>query len=202
MVRIASSSSAFAMRSNVKAAVCCLLLWAPALVMAGAQVVFGDPVAWVNPYIGTGDGPIGYGGMMPFVTPPFGMTNWTPQTRQNKISGVSYKYDDTRITGFIGTHQPAIWMGDYGYVTLMPQTGAVKTDPASRGMSFTHGDEVVHPDFYSVWMKTDEGKRVRAEMTATERCAYIRFTFPAGKGSRVLVEASRPGIGGSRDHRL
>jgi putative alpha-1,2-mannosidase len=41
---------------------------------------------------------------MPFVTTPFGMTSWTPQTRQNKISVTSYNYDDTTISGFIGTH--------------------------------------------------------------------------------------------------
>jgi putative alpha-1,2-mannosidase len=34
---------------------------------------------------------------MPFVTTPFGMTSWTPQTRQNKISVTSYNYDDTTI---------------------------------------------------------------------------------------------------------
>ena len=93
------------------------------------SVAQGDPVDWVNLYIGTGSGPIGYGGTMPFVTPPFGMTDWTPQTRQNKVSGVSYKYEDTTISGFIGTHQPAIWMGDYGYVTLMPEIDALKTSP-------------------------------------------------------------------------
>ncbi len=58
---------------------------------------------------------------MPLVTTPFGMTNWTPQTRQNRISVSSYAYEDNTISGFIGTHQPAVWMGDYGYVTLMPQ---------------------------------------------------------------------------------
>src|ERR1700760_4019743 len=88
-----------------------------------------DPVAFVNPLIGTRSSKIGYGGTMPFVSPPFAMTNWTPQTRQNKISGTSYNYDDTTISGFIGTHQPAIWMGDYGYVTLMPQVGALRTTP-------------------------------------------------------------------------
>ena len=39
---------------------------------------------------------------MPFVTPPFGMTDWTPQTRQNKISMVSYKYDDRTISRLHG----------------------------------------------------------------------------------------------------
>src|SRR5882724_11013838 len=80
-----------------------------------------DPLALVNPLIGTEKSKIGYGGTMPFVSPPFAMTNWTPQTRQNKISVTSYEYDDPSITGFIGTHQPAIWMGDYGYITLMPR---------------------------------------------------------------------------------
>ena len=155
-----------------------------------------DPVDWVNLYIGTGSGRIGYGGTMPFVTPPFGMTDWTPQTRQNKVSGVSYKYEDAAISGFIGTHQPAIWMGDYGYVTLMPEIDDLKTSPDDRRLAFTHADEIVHPDYYSVWMNAGGSRKIRTEMTATERCAYIRFTFPANSSSIVIVEASRPGIAG------
>jgi len=45
---------------------------------------------------------------MPFVEPPFAMTSWTPQTRQNKVSVTSYAYEDANLSGFIGTHQPAI----------------------------------------------------------------------------------------------
>jgi putative alpha-1,2-mannosidase len=89
----------------------------------------------VNPYIGTGEGKIGYGGTMPFVTPPFGMTNWTAQTRQNHLSVVSYKYEDTHIQGFMGTPQPAIWMGDYGYVTIVPQVGRLEPTPEARQRS-------------------------------------------------------------------
>lgn len=155
-----------------------------------------DPVDWVNLYIGTGSGPIGYGGTMPFVTPPFGMTDWTPQTRQNKVSRVSYKYEDTTVSGFIGTHQPAIWMGDYGYVTLMPEIDSLKTNPEDRKLPFTHADETVRPDYYSVRMNTGGSRKIRTEMTATERCAYMRFTFPANNSSIVMVEASRPGIAG------
>ena len=155
-----------------------------------------DPADWVNLYIGTGSGQIGYGGTMPFVTPPFGMTDWTPQTRQNKVSGVSYKYEDTAISGFIGTHQPAIWMGDYGYVTLMPEIDDLKTSPEDRRLPFTHADEIVHPDYYSVLMNAGGSRKIRTEMTATERCAYMRFTFPANASSLVIVEASRPGIAG------
>jgi predicted alpha-1,2-mannosidase len=166
------------------------------LYVSGLHAQSRGPVDWVNMYIGTGSGPIGYGGTMPFVAAPFGMTDWTPQTRQNKVGTVSYKYEDTTISGFIGTHQPAIWMGDYGYVTLMPELGTLKTAPEDRKLEFRHADEVVRPDYYSVWMKTDGGARIRTEMTASTRCAYLRFTFPASTSSRILVEASRPGIAG------
>jgi predicted alpha-1,2-mannosidase len=133
---------------------------------------------------------------MPFVVPPFGMTDWTAQTRQNKLGGVSYKDDDTTISGFMGTHQPAIWMGDYGYLTLMPEVDGLKTAPEERALGFKHEDEVARPDYYSVKMDAGSGRVIRTEMTATSRCALLRFTFPAGADGRVVVEASRPGVKG------
>lgn len=182
-----------------------------------------DGVSYVNPLIGTQKGAVGYGGTMPFVTPPFGMTNWTAQTRQNKISVTSYNYDDTTISGFMGTHQPAIWMGDYGYVTLMPQVGAsaaedVRTSPEARKMAYSHGSEVARPDYYAVTLGDGAGQKeptlqkrdlghpgsgadlqvgqIRVEMTATERCGYLRFQFPKDGVARVLMETSRAGIAG------
>jgi predicted alpha-1,2-mannosidase len=159
-----------------------------------------DGVSYVDPLIGSKRSAIGYGGTMPFVTPPFGMTNWTAQTRQNKISMVSYNYDDTTVSGFIGTHQPAIWMGDYGYVTVMPQVAsgseAVRTSPEARRMPYQHSTETARPDYYAVTLGAGERDAIRAEMTATERCAYLRFRFPKAGVARVLVEASRPGIAG------
>jgi predicted alpha-1,2-mannosidase len=155
-----------------------------------------DAVQWVDPYIGSGKGPIGYGGTMPFVTPPFGMTNWTAQTRQNRLSVVSYYYDDTTISGFIGTHQPAIWMGDYGYVTIVPEVDNLKITPEERKLPFSHKDESAHPDFYSVKLDAGDSRSIGTEMTATERCAYLRFTFPANDSSLLMIEAARPGVKG------
>jgi predicted alpha-1,2-mannosidase len=154
------------------------------------------PVDWVNTFIGTGGGGVDYGGTMPFVTTPFGMTNWTAQTRQNRISVTSYAYEDSYIQGFIGTHQPAIWMGDYGYVTLMPEIGSINYAPEARRLSFAHGDEVSTPYYYSVKMGADAAHRIDAEMTATDHAGYLRFTYPPGSKASVLVEATRPGIQG------
>jgi len=155
-----------------------------------------DSVSYVNPLVGTQKSAIGYGGTMPFVTPPFGMANWTPQTRQNKISVVSYNYDDTTISGFIGTHQPAIWMGDYGYVAVIPQVGDLRVTPESRSLSYHHSSETAHPDYYRVLLNEGADQSIQAEMTATERCGFFRFTFPREGASRVIIEASRPGIAG------
>jgi putative alpha-1,2-mannosidase len=155
-----------------------------------------DSIAYVNTLIGTQRSAIGYGGTMPFVTPPFGMTDWAPQTRQNKISVTSYNYDDTTISGFIGTHQPAIWMGDYGYVTIMPQTGTLRTTAETRKLPYKHSTEQTHPDYYAISLDAGEGSELHAEMTATTRCAMMRFRFPKIGVARVLVEASRPGIPG------
>src|SRR6202521_3678197 len=155
-----------------------------------------SPVDWVNTYIGTGGGGADYGGTMPLVTTPFGMTNWTAQTRQNRISVSSYAYEDSYIEGFIGTHQPAIWMGDYGYVTLVPEIGSINYAPEARRLSFTHKDEVSTPYYYSVKMGSDAAHRIDAEMTATDHAGYLRFTYPRGSTAGVLIEATRPGIQG------
>src|SRR5450631_2984985 len=141
-----------------------------------ASVNSTAPVRWVNTFIGTGGGGVDYGGTMPFVTTPFGMTNWTAQTRQNRISVSSYAYEDSYIEGFIGTHQPAIWMGDYGYVTLMPEIGPINYAPEARRLAFTHKNEVSTPYYYSVKMGSDAAHRIVAEMTATDHAGYLRFT--------------------------
>jgi predicted alpha-1,2-mannosidase len=162
-----------------------------------AHAIDRDAVSYVNPLIGTQKSSIGYGGTMPFVSSPFAMTNWTPQTRQNKISVTSYNYDDPAISGFIGTHQPAIWMGDYGYVTLMPQVSTLRITPDGRKLLYKHSTETARPDYYGVSLSTGNGNVIRAEMTATERCAMLRFRFPKSGIARVLVETSRAGIAGS-----
>ena len=49
----------------------------------------------VNPLIGTAIK--GEGGTVPFVGPPFAMTNFLPQTRENKMGSMAYVYDDESI---------------------------------------------------------------------------------------------------------
>ena len=175
---------------------CGLLLALTLTTTAFASAPPATPVDWVNPYIGTAGSGSEYGGTMPLTTTPFGMTNWTPQTRQNRVSVSSYNYADTHIQGFIGTHQAAIWMGDYGYVTLMPELDSIKYAPEARQLPFSRKDEVATPYGYAVTMDAGDGRRIRAEMTATDHCGYLRFGFPAKSKASMLIEATRPGIHG------
>ncbi|KAI5300388.1 hypothetical protein KEM55_007699, partial [Ascosphaera atra] len=107
---------------------------------------------YVNPKIGTADmtEPNDSAGMIPSVCPPFGMTRWSPQTRESYISQVCYMDADPRIHGFQATHQPAIWMGEFGQVVVVPGTGAVQPLFQDRGLEFLKQDEKASPYVYEV----------------------------------------------------
>jgi predicted alpha-1,2-mannosidase len=164
--------------------------------MLGAGRTSG--VGYVNPLIGTapsttrgalmhGRGTENTAQVIPAVTAPFGMTGWTPQTRHVETKCVApYYYNDTLISGFRGTH----WISgsctqDYGSVTLMPVAGILRCQPELRGSHFRHSGEITSPYFYSVVLD-DYG--ITAELTATERCGFARFTFGASDTGTVLVE--------------
>lgn len=149
-----------------------------------------DPVDHVNPLMGTKNIWFLHGRTTPFVTPPFGMTHWTPQTRNSRINELSYYYRDKYIIGFRGSHKPAKWMGDYGYVGLMPGLGAVKPLSDDRKAQFSHKHEQSTPYYYAVDLHFQK-QTVKAEMTATEHCGLLRFSFPEGEDSYVLIEATQ-----------
>ncbi|KAF8432203.1 glycoside hydrolase family 92 protein [Boletus edulis BED1] len=157
-----------------------------------------DAVDHVNPLIGNGgDSPNGSGGMIPSTAPPFAMTRWVAQTRMNYVSVTPYNYTDTSIHGFQGTHQPAIWMGESGQVTICPGAGKIRSKFEDRGMAFNHERESVSASYYSVELEAIEGGKIFAEQSATSRVGHLRFTFTDTSYPYVLVEATRPSVIGS-----
>ena len=131
------------------------------LVSAFAAEPDGELVDYVNPLIGTDGKGTEYGGMVPGVTPPFGMTQWMPMTRKNEISRCAYHYRDAFIQGFLGSHQPAVWMGEYGQVSIMPGLGDVVVDLEKRKLPFSHADEVATPYYYAVTMNKGSKGEIR-----------------------------------------
>jgi hypothetical protein len=51
-------------------------------------------------------------------------------------------------------------MGDYGYVTLMPEIGSINYAPEARRLEFRHKDEVSTPYYYSVKMGSGAEHRI------------------------------------------
>lgn len=149
-----------------------------------------DLAEYANPLIGT-KGLFLYGRTTPFVTPPFGMTHWTACTRNSKIRIPNYQYLDHRIRGFRASHKPAMWMGDYGYVTLKPSVDEIESKLLDRRNRFSHRSEVSTPYYYAVTILSKASKKIRVEMTATARCGMMRYHFPKKGSPKVLIEASQ-----------
>jgi len=156
------------------------------------QMTGKQEVDYVNPLIGTAatgfakglDG----GGTMPCVGPPFAMTNFVAQTGESKMSRMNYYYEDTSIIGFLASHQPTVWMGDYGYVSVMPQVGKLKVLPKERALSFSHKNEKSTPYYYSVILNAENNKHIQSEIAASSRCAILQFTFPASQNAHLIIQ--------------
>jgi predicted alpha-1,2-mannosidase len=157
-----------------------------------------SPLQYVNPLIGTapattesakrhGGGTEEKGQTYPATGQPFGMTQWTPETRTTEEKCVSpYYYNDKYITGFRGSH----WMSgsctqDYGSATLMPFC-TTKPDTLTKAPSskFNHKNETSSPAYYKVLLD-DSG--ITAELTGSVRSGMMRFTFPGKTGSYVFI---------------
>ncbi|MFZ2340524.1 MAG: GH92 family glycosyl hydrolase [Bacteroidales bacterium] len=130
------------------------------------------------------------GQTFPSVGRPFGMTQWTPETRTTEVKCISpYYYNDRFITGLRGSH----WMSgsctqDYGSASLMPFiTGprdTITRPPVSR---FSHKNEVASPSYYSVIL---DSYGIQAELTASVRSGIIRFTYPGREKSCVFIRVN------------
>lgn len=139
---------------------------------------------------------------------PFGLAKLgasTNGTYGNKDGWEAVGYEDghTSIDGFPCLHEFQV-----GGVALMPITGEAKTKPGllenpEEGWrsSFQKTDEVADAGYYSVVLQ-DYG--VRAELTATARVGYQRYTFPASEDSHILLNiGNRQGESGAvRDARI
>ena len=134
---------------------------------------------------------------------PFGMAKPAPSTNghmgnKSGWEATGYDYRDNSIEGFPCLHEFQI-----GGIVLMPTSGVLKTIPGavddSTGMGyrsrFDHADEIATAGYYSVGLK-DYG--IRAELTATPRVAFQRYTFPAGEDNHVLFDiGNRQGESGA-----
>ncbi len=142
---------------------------------------------WVNPFIGTD----GHGHTFPGATLPFGMVQLSPDTRKDSWDGCSgYHYSDRLILGFSHTHLSGTGVGDYGDIRMMPALGELRLragDKETPGYhsAFLHENEKATPGYYSV--KLDD-YQIIAELTASERAGFHRYSFPASNEAHILID--------------
>ena len=123
---------------------------------------------------------------------PFGLAKPGPSTNgsEGNPSGweaTGYDYRHTTLEGFPCLHEFQV-----GGIVLMATNGELITVPGKRDTqekgyrsAFSHEEEKAMPGYYAVHLK-DYG--IQAEMTATPRVAYQRFTFPANEQSHLLFD--------------
>lgn len=123
---------------------------------------------------------------IPAVGRPFGMTQWTPQTRTTEMKCVPpYYYKDSTLSGFRGTHWiSGSCMQDYGSFTLMPVTGRLKTKVNDYSIPFLHQHETATPAYYKIDLPT---AHLTTELGATARCGILRFTVRQDDSLYLLV---------------
>ncbi|HBZ66453.1 MAG TPA: glycosyl hydrolase family 92 [Bacteroidales bacterium] len=141
---------------------------------------------FVDPFIGTG----GHGHTFPGATMPFGMVQLSPDTRLDGWDGCGgYHYSDSIIFGFSHTHLSGTGCIDYGDILVMPFAGDLRNgvhQPSGEYASlFSHKTETARPGFYSVLLETDS---IAAELTATLRTGWHRYTYPARKSSSLMID--------------
>ena len=167
------------------------------LISTGCQKKTVNVIRYVNPLIGTGKstGPVvskhtqgseAWGQVTPAVSTPFGMTQWTPQTRDTENKSVApYYYGGKKIQGFRGSH----WLGgsytqDYGSFTIMPMTGYLRTFAKERASSFVHESETSTPAYYSCMLET---YNTFVEMTGTARSGFFKFSYLEKSNAIIFI---------------
>jgi len=147
-----------------------------------------NPVAYVAPYIGTG----GHGHTFLGVTAPFGAVQIGPNNINKGWDWCSgYHYSDSIVIGFSHLHLNGTGCSDTGDILFMPYTGKARTQPGTQqdplsgyASYYSKDNERALPGYYEVLLKTH---RTKVELTASDRVAFHRYTFPKDVEKHVMI---------------
>jgi len=160
-----------------------------------AKQAIPDYTKYVNPLIGSaGHGHVFVGANVPFGAVQLGPVNifegW------DWCSG--YNYVSNTILGFTHTHLSGTGIGDLNDILILPVSGKVPLFKGTKedmtngyGSYFSHENEVSKPGYYSVLL---DKYKIKAELTASERVGFHKYTFNSANDNHVLVDLA-DGIG-------
>jgi len=160
-----------------------------ALLFSVSQANSQDLLRYVNPNVGTAHS------RWFFYTPaavPYGMAKLAPSTNGHygNPSGweaVGYDTRQNSIEGFVHFHE---WQ--VGGLSFMPTTGKLKVKPGDlEGPAtgyrshFDRKNQVAEPGYYKVLL---DDYQITAELTATKRVGFHRYTFPATDSAHLILD--------------
>lgn len=146
-------------------------------------------INYVDPFIGSG----GHGHVFVGATVPFGGVQVGP-TNFNKgwDWSSSYHHTDSIVKGFCHLNLSGTGMSDLGELTIMPANGKLKYNAGNQenhmsGYSslYRKNNEINTVGYYKVDL---ERYNIKVELTASERVGFHRYTYPASKTSRVIID--------------
>ena len=149
----------------------------------------GDILRYVDPMIGADfHGHVFVGANVPFGGVQVGPSNF--DQGWDWCSG--YHYSDSIVRGFSQLHLSGTGCSDLGDVLVMPAIGKRQTDVGKvkdivngYASKYRHATEEVSPGYYKVVL---EKYAIKVELTATERVAFHRYTFPESKDARIIID--------------
>ena len=142
-----------------------------------------DPANYVDPFIGTG----GHGHTFPGATVPFGMVQFSPDTRMNDWDGCSgYHTSDNTILGFSTTHLSGTGCSDYGDFRFMPVVGIGNiSKDLGFPSAFQHENEDAKAGYYAVVL---DDYNTKVELTTGDRVGMMRCTFPKSNDAHIFLD--------------
>ncbi len=153
-----------------------------------------DLTQFVNPKIGSG----GHGHVFVGANVPFGMVQLGPTSIPQSWDWCSgYHESDSTVIGFSHTHLQGTGIGDLFDITVMPTVGDIQLGRGTvedilsgQGSYADRSQEISVPGYYSVPLLR---YGVKAEMTATERVGFHRYTFPKSDQSSLVFDLQNGG---------
>ena len=129
----------------------------------------------------------GQGNTFPGADAPFGMVQWSPDTKPSYNDGGGYGNSDNKLWGYSLTHVSGPGCRAAGDVPMLPMTGALPAgDPNRVTTVFSHAHELAQAGYYSA--QSNEPNTVTSEFTATPHSSMARFSYPATKQADFLIK--------------
>jgi predicted alpha-1,2-mannosidase len=150
-----------------------------------------DPLAYVDPFIGSGGFGYAHGSAFPGAAAPFGLVKVGPDTRGpydviRFLHYSGYWHGDDLVQGFSHLHLHGTGATDYGVLSVMP-VGAFDPTRLTAAANEAHMDkarEVARPGYYATYLDV---AGIEAELAATPHGAHHRYGFAPGASAGHLL---------------